>query len=91
MPSEELNPMQEVFKMDQDAAAAQEVERDQQSWELNIRNGQAQAIVHEQMAAQESAKAELYRSLSGLVFAAALSGLLLALVFAASLIVGMFR
>lgn len=79
------------FLQDQEEAKAEQSTRDQQSWDVNIRNGVSQALIHEGMAAKEEAKAAFWKALASLVGAfttAAFLAILWCLLYA---VVGLFR
>lgn len=56
-----------TFKLDQEEAETEAKTRDQQSWELNIRNGQAQALAQETHASVLFHKARTWEAARNLV------------------------
>lgn len=92
------NPARAAFLKDQEDAQAEEQTRDQVSWELNIRNGEAQAALteaqatlHFSMATEMETKARVWATTAGAVAAVALAACLLSVAWAVAIIVGAFR
>ena len=59
-----------AFLADQEAAQAEQSTRDETAWELNVRNGMANALQAETHAAHMAAKAKFWDALAGMVYVA---------------------
>lgn len=85
------NDPRQSFLKDQEEAEQEQATRDQQSWSLNLRNGEAQAAQAEGVGAYWQAKAAFWTALTGLTHILGTLAVIAAVVLAVVLIVGVFR
>lgn len=90
MSGEEMDP-RATFKLDQEEAQKTEQTRDTTAWELNVRNGAANAYQTEAHAAHMFAKAAVWKAVSVLINWVTAFGVLAAVAWAVALLVGVFR
>lgn len=70
MEQNQPDPARAAFLADQEAAQEEQSTRDQTAWELNVRNGMANALQAETHAAHMAAKAKFWDALAGMVYVA---------------------